>query len=31
MIEVPLRDYSDRAREYLLRDNEQISEGVVHE
>ena len=28
MIEVPSRDYSGRAREYLLRDNEQIAEIV---
>lgn len=28
MIEVPSRDYSKRAREYLLRDNEQIAEIV---
>lgn len=28
MIEIPLRDYSKRAREYLLRDNDQIVEIV---
>ncbi|MBE1287930.1 MAG: hypothetical protein GJ671_09475 [Alteromonadaceae bacterium] len=28
MIEIPSRDYSKRAREYLLRDNEQIAEIV---